>query len=150
FEPNNKSRKVRPISLTFLEMAGDDLVKVRRGGLFHKRIDEYFNAEIPITFLLVTDYERADDNDGLMISFLRKLESERRRYKRVNAILIVTKWDKSGSKRPRSEEEFNAFVRDHMPMTNNQVDNYELFKTFYTVGEVIIDKDDNSTLTQLN
>lgn len=150
FEPNNKSKKVKPISLTFLEMAGDDLVKVRRGGSLHKSIDEYLNAEIPINFFLVTDYEKAPHNDNLMISFLRKLEGERRRYKRVNAILIVTKWDKSGNMRPRSEDEFNAFVREHMPMTNNQIDNYELFKTYYTVGEVINDGEGSERLTQLN
>jgi hypothetical protein len=150
FEPNNKSKKVKPISLTFLEMSGEDLVKVRRGGSFHKGIDEYLNAEIPINFFLVTDYEHAYDDDSLMISFLQKLEKERRKYKRVNAILIITKWDKSGSMGVSSEEYLNDFIKERMPMTNNQVDTYELFKTYYTVGQVTTDEEGNDRLDNLS
>jgi hypothetical protein len=150
FDPKNKSKTVKPINLTFLEMSGEDLQQVRRGGALHKSIDDYLNAEIPINFFLVTDYENATNNDALMISFLRKIESERRKYKSVNAILIITKWDKSGSKRPRSEEEFETFLRENMPLTNGQINANSLFRTYYTVGDVETDEEGNSRITNLN
>src|ERR1044071_3062328 len=149
-DPNNTSKKVKPISLTFLEISGENLQEVRRGGSFHRNIDEYLNADIPITFLLVTDYENAADDDALMISFLQKLEGERSNYKRVNAILIIAKWDKSGSMSARSEEQLNDFIKEQMPMTNNQINNYELFKTYYTVGRVVQGDDGIDRLEQLN
>jgi hypothetical protein len=149
-DPNNKSKKVKPISLTFLEMSGENLQEVRRGGDFHKDINEYLNADIPITFLLVTDYENAAEDDTLMISFLRKLEGERRKFKSVNAILIITKWDKSGSPTVQSEEHLDNFIQSQMPLTSNQINTYELFKTYYTVGQVVQGKDGNDHLDQLS
>lgn len=150
FEPNNKSKKVKPINLTFLEMSGENLKEVRRGGTLIKSIDEFLNASIPLTFILVTDVENADDDDALMISFLQYLEEKSRKYKQVNAILIIAKWDKTGDTNAPHADYLNDFIRSHMPMTNNQVDNYELFKTYYTVGQFTIDEDGEEKLSQLN
>ena len=150
FEPNNKSKKVKPINLTFLEISGENLQQVRRGGSFHRSIDEYLNASIPLNFFLVTDYENADDDDSLMIAFLNELEKKSRQFKKVNAILIVAKWDKSGDEGIPNEEVLNDFIASHMPMTNNQIDNYELSKTYYTVGKVIEDEQGGQRLSQLN
>lgn len=150
FEPNNTSKKVKPVNLTFLEMSGENLQQVRRGGSFHRSIDEYLNADIPLNFLLVTDYENADEDDSLMFSFLNELEKKNRRYKNANAILIIAKWDKSGSMRIPSPEALDDFILDHMPMTNNQINNYCLYKTYYTVGEVETTDDGEQRLVQLN
>lgn len=143
FEPNNRSKKVKPINLTFLEMSGEDLKVVRQGDPFINEINNYLNEEIPITFIMVTDYEDAAADDILMISFLQKLQKEQRKFKKVNAILLVSKWDKSNNwtksnkDRIPSEKELNNFFEEHMPMTNQQADHYELFKTYYTAGTVI-------------
>jgi hypothetical protein len=149
-DPNNKSKKVKPLCLTFLEMSGENLQEVRRGGDFHRDINEYLNANIAITFFFVTDYENASEDDALMISFLRKLEGERKNFKSVNAILIIAKWDKSGDIRIQSEEHLDKFVQDRMPLTSNQINTYELYKTYYTVGRVIQDERGNEVLEELD
>jgi hypothetical protein len=152
FEPNNTSKKVRPINLTFLEMSGEDLQKVRRGGSFDRKIDEYLNAEIPINFILVTDYDNIDDDDSLMISFLNEIEKKSRRFSMVNAILLVSKWDKSGDTNAPDEDYLNNFIAEHMPMTNTQMDNYQLYKSYYTIGKIGEKKDDegNELIERLN
>ena len=38
FEPNNKSKKVHPINLTFLETSGENHNEIRRGGNYHSSI----------------------------------------------------------------------------------------------------------------
>lgn len=150
FEPNNKSKKVVPINLTFLEMSGEDLQKIKRGGNLIQNIDDYLNANIPLTFIMVTDCENADKDDALMISFLQYLEEKNRNYKQVNAILVVSKWDKMGHGNAPHEDYLNNFIRDQMPMTNNQLENYELFKTYYSVGQFETNEDGGEKLVKLN
>jgi len=150
FEPNNKSKKVKPINLTFLEMSGENLQEVRRGGSLIKNIDEFLNASISLTFILVTDFENAKKDDALMIAFLQYLEEKSRKYKKVNAILVISKWDLSGDANAPHADHLNKFIRDHMPMTNNQVDSYELFKTYYTVGQFVANKDGSEKLKELD
>lgn len=150
FEPNNKSKKVTPINLTFLEMSGENLKEVRRGGTLIDSIDVFLQANIPITFILVTDFKNADDDDALMVSFLHYLEEKSRKFKQVNAILVIAKWDISGKSNAPHEDYLNSFIRDRMPMTNGQIDNYEFFKTYYSIGEFIIDEEGKEKLAQLN
>ena len=44
FEPNNKSKKVPPVNLTFLEASGEDLRAIRRGGNFQSHISKYLSS----------------------------------------------------------------------------------------------------------
>lgn len=150
FEPNNKSKKVKSIDLTFLEMAGDDHMKIRRGGSYHRSIEEYLNADIPLNFILVTDYNNAKEDDSLMFSFFNELERKGRSFKSVNAILVIAKWDKSGSMGVSSEEQLADFIQRNMPMTNQKMDTYGLSKTFYTVGSVEKNERGEDRLQELN
>lgn len=149
FEPNNKSKKVTPIELTFLEIAGDNHMEVRRGGKFHRSIEEYLNADIPLNFILVTDYENANEDDTLMFSFLNELGRKGRNYRYLNVILVIAKWDKSGSMGVSSSDQLEEFIRDNMPMTSSQIDNYSFSKTYFTVGNVGVE-DGKEVLLQLN
>jgi len=150
FEPNNKSKKIKPIELTFLEIAGDNHLEIRRGGAYHQSVDEYLNADIPLNIIMVTDYDHAREDDTLMFSFLNELERKGRQLKYINAILVIAKWDKSGSLTVSGPDQLKDFVYENMPMTNNQIDNHSLFKTFYTVGNTIIDEDGVERLDKLN
>lgn len=150
FEPNNKSKKVKPIDLTFLEMAGDDHMKIRRGGSYHRSIEEYLNSDIPLNFILVTDYNTANEDDSLMFSFFNELERKGRNFKSVNAILVIAKWDKSGSMGVASSEHLNDFIQRKMPMTNQKIDTYGLCKTFYTVGNVEKNEKGEDRLKEVN
>jgi hypothetical protein len=150
FEPNNKSKKVKPIDLTFLEMAGEDHMKIRRGGTFHRSIEEYLNSDIPLNFILVTDYNTAKEDDSLMFSFFNELERKGRNFKSVNAILVIAKWDKSGAMGVSSEEHLADYIQRNMPMTNQKMDTYGLSKTFYTVGSVEKNENGEDRLQELN
>lgn len=148
FDPNNKSKKVKPIDLTFLEMSGEDHIKIRRGGTYHRSINEYLQSDIPLNFILVTDFETASDDDSLMFSFFNELERQGRRLN--NAILVVAKWDMSGSIGVSNEDQLADFIDRYMPMTNQKIDTYDLSKTFYTVGRVEKNENGEDRLQELN
>ncbi|MBV8324981.1 hypothetical protein [Chryseobacterium sp.] len=136
FEPNNKSKRVVPIDLTFLETSGENHNDIRRGGSYHSSIETFLNANIPLTFIIVTSYESAYKDDSLINEFLDELERKGKNLKSVNAILVVSKWDKSGRMDVESAEELDGFISDRLPMTAQRIDTYGLSKTYYTVGSV--------------
>lgn len=137
FEPNNKSKKVSPINLTFLEMSGENHKEIKRGGSYHSSIESYLNANIPLTFIIVTSYESAHKDDTLINEFLDELERKNKNLKSVNAILIVSKWDKSGRTDVDSTEELDSFIYERLPMTAQRIDTYGLSKTYFTIGNII-------------
>lgn len=136
FEPNNKSKKVIPINLTFLEKSGENDNEIRRGGQYHSSIETYLSANLPLTFILVTSYENAHKDDILINTFLNKLEKYEKKLKSVNIILVISKWDKSGSTDVEAAIELDNFVNERLPMTSQVIDTYGLNKTFYTIGEI--------------
>ncbi len=149
FEPNNKSKKVNPINLTFLETSGENHNEIKRGGQYNSIIESYLSANLPLSFILVTSYENAHNDDVLINTFLDKLERYEKKLKSVNIILIVSKWDKSGSTDVETEIELENFITERLPMTANRLDTYNLSKSFYTVGE-IDEKSNRVTLLNLN
>ncbi len=136
FEPNNTSKKVKPVALTFLEMSGENHSEVQRGGSYHRSIEEYLRADIPLNFIMVTDYENAAEDDALMFAFLNELQKKGRNLRQINAILVVSKWDKSGHREVLSADQLDDFIATHMPMTANSVNNHALSKTYFTIGEL--------------
>ncbi|MDF0718594.1 hypothetical protein P0M11_01135 [Kaistella sp. PBT33-4] len=135
FEPNNKSKKVGPVNLTFLEASGENHNEIRRGGNYHGSIAQYLKANIPMTFILVTGYNSAHNEDSILNEFLYLLEHEGKNLRNINLILVVSKWDKSGNQAP-SEEELDYFVKERLPMTYQFLETNSLAKTFYTVGQL--------------
>lgn len=136
FEPNNKSKKVKPINLTFLETSGENHNEIKRGGQYNSSIESYLTANLPLTFIIVTSYDNAHNDDALINTFLDKLEKYEKKLKSVNIILLVSKWDKSGSTTVASENEIDQFIAERLPMSANRMDTYGLTKSFYTIGEV--------------
>lgn len=135
FEPNNKSKKVPPINLTFLETAGENHNEIRRGGNYHGSIAQYLKADIPITFILVTGHNAAHKEDILLNEFLYLLENEGKNLRRINLVLVVSKWDESGNQAP-SAEELDFFIQERLPMTHQFLETNGLAKTYYTVGQL--------------
>lgn len=135
FEPNNKSKKVFPINLTFLETSGENHNEIRRGGDFHSSIDQYLRANIPLTFILVTSYTTAHQEDAILSEFLYRLEEKSKNLKATNVVLVISKWDKSGSQET-SGEDLEFFIKERLPMTNSLLDTYGLSRTYYTIGEL--------------
>lgn len=136
FEPNNKSKKVHPINLTFLETSGENHNEIRRGGNYHSSIESYLNAKIPLTFIIVTSYESAHKDDNLINEFLDELERKGKNLKSVNVILVVSKWDKSGRMDVASAEELDSFINERLSRTCQRINTYGLSKTYYTIGSL--------------
>ncbi|REC61962.1 hypothetical protein DRF65_13120 [Chryseobacterium pennae] len=136
FEPNNRSKRVLPIDLTFLETSGENHNDIRRGGSYHSSIETFLNANIPLTFVIVTSYETAYKDDSLINEFLDELERKGKNLKSVNAILVISKWDKSGRMDVESAEALDAFISEHLPMASQRIDTYGLSKTYYTIGSI--------------
>lgn len=147
FEPNNKSKKVKPINLTFLETAGENHNEIRRGGQYHSSVSQYLKADIPITFLLVTGINSAHQEDSLLSEFLFLLENEGRNLRNINLILVISKWDLSGTQKPTSEE-LDFFVKERLPMTYQFLETKGLPKTYYTIGQ--LDKNNQNKINSLN
>lgn len=136
FEPNNKSKKVVPINLTFLETSGENHNEIRRGGSYHSSIEAYLNANIPLTFILVTSYDTAHKDDTLINEFLDELERKGKNLKSVNVILVISKWDKSGRMDVENTDELDSFIADRLSRTNQRLNTYGLSKTYYTIGNI--------------
>lgn len=147
FEPNNKSKKINPINLTFLETSGENHNEIKRGGNYHSSIETYLTANLPLTFIIVTSYESAHKDDILINTFLNKLERYEKRLKSVNIILVISKWDKSGSTNIEDTTELENFISERLPMASTAMDTYGLAKTFYTIGEL---NEDTNRVTLLN
>lgn len=136
FEPNNRSKKVTPINLTFLETAGGNHQDITRGGTYHSSIEAYLNANIPLNFIIVASYDTAHNDDTLINEFFHELERKGKNLKSVNIILVISKWDKSGRTDVSSEEELENFINERLPRTNNLINSYELSKTYFTIGNI--------------
>lgn len=136
FEPNNKSKKIQPINLTFLETSGENHNEIRRGGSYHSSIESYLNGKIPLTFIIVTSYDKAHKDDNLINNFFDILEKKEKNLRSINVILVVSKWDKSGKMGVDSIEELDDFVKVKLKMTNMRLNTFGLSKTFYTIGDV--------------
>jgi hypothetical protein len=136
FEPNNKSKKVVPIDLTFLETSGENHNEIRRGGSYHSSIESFLNGNVPLTFIIVTSYDSAHREDSLINEFLDELERKGKNLKSVNAVLVISKWDKSGRMDVESAEELEGFISDRLPMTAQRINTYGLSKSYYTIGSV--------------
>jgi len=136
FEPNNKSKKVVPINLTFLETSGENHKDIRRGGSYHSSIETYLNANIPLTFIIVTSYTKAHEDDTLINEFLDELERKGKNLKSINVILVVSMWDKSGRMDVANTDELDSFIDERLSRTSQRVNTYNLSKTYYTIGNI--------------
>lgn len=136
FEPNNKSKKVPAINLTFLETSGENHNEIRRGGSYHSSIESFLNANIPLTFIIVTSYETAHKDDYLINEFLNELERKGKNLKSVDAILVVSKWDKSGRMDVANADELEGFINERLSITSQRINTYGLTRTYYTIGNI--------------
>ncbi|PWJ57311.1 hypothetical protein CLV98_10717 [Dyadobacter jejuensis] len=149
FEPNNKSKKVPLVNLTFLEASGEDLRAIKRGGNFQSHISKYLSSNVPLTFIIVTSYDTADQDDTLINEFLDELERKGKNLQPVSIILVISKWDLSGRMDVESPEELDNFVANNLRRTSQRFDANELSKTFYTIGNVE-SQDGKQKITLLN
>lgn len=110
---------------------------IRRGGTFQSHISKYLSSNVPLTFIIVTSYDTADQDDTLINEFLDELERKGKNLWPINIILVISKWDLSGRNGCREPlEELDNFVTNNLRRTSQRFDANELSKTFYTIGNV--------------
>jgi hypothetical protein len=136
FEPNNKSKKVNPIDLTFLETAGGNHSDISRGNQYHSSIEKYLNSNIALNIIIVTSYDSAHKEDSLIYEFLNYLNENGAQKQYVNILLVISKWDLSGKGNVSSQDELESFVTERLPMTNNRINAYNFSKTYFTIGKI--------------
>jgi len=136
FEPNNRSKKVTPINITFLEASGEDLRAIKRGGKFQSHISKYLSSGIHLTYILVTSYDTAEQDDIILNEFLDELKNKGKNLKELNVILIVSKWDLSGSTDIDSPDILDDFIETYLRRTNQRINSYELDKSYFTIGSL--------------
>ena len=135
FTPNNKSIKVGPINLTFLETAGGNHQEVRKGGKYHGSIDAYLNASIPLYIIIVARFDTAANDDILIDSFFRLLQSKPN-LKLYNVLLVISQWDKSGDNNAPDDNDVDSFVKTKLPLTNKRFDTFQFPVTYFSIGTV--------------
>lgn len=136
FDPNNKSAKVPSVNISFLETAGENHNEISRGGKYHDSVEAYLKSDIPLNFIIVTSYDRAHNEDSKIVEFLDYLERAGKNLKNVNVLLVISKWDKSGSMGVENEQHLENFISERLSMTNNRIDTYNLNKTYFTIGNI--------------
>ena len=122
---------------------------IRRGGNFQSHISKYLSSNVPLTFIIVTSYDTADQDDTLINEFLDELERKGKNLRPVNIILVISKWDLSGRMDVESPEELDNFIGNNLRRTSQRFDANELSKTFYTIGNVE-SRDGKQKITLLN
>jgi hypothetical protein len=136
FTPNNRSKKVPPINITFLEASGEDLSEIKRGGKLKSHVSKYLTAGIPLTFILVTSYDTAHEDDTLLNEFLDEVQNKVKNIALLNIILIISKWDLSGSFEIDSPDILDDFIKKHLRRLNQRIDSFEMDKSYFTVGSI--------------
>lgn len=147
FTPDNLSEKVKPINLTFLEIAGEDLANdLRVDNGFPDHIAQYLYTDIPISFIIVTSYDNAHNDDAIIKQFLSEIKLYGKNPKKFKMILVISKWDKSGRMEPRvgtDRDELEDFVNRNLPMTSKYLDVFQFNVEYYTAGKI----DDNNIIS---
>lgn len=118
---------------TFLEMAGADLIDIykKEKDDFKKKIDRYLHISKAI--IVITDVNKAKQDDMLLHRFLGYLES--RKLGHIPIILLINKWDEVLP----SDDDYKVFCERYLPLTINMLKatNFEQPRVFtFSIGEV--------------
>ncbi len=147
FRPNNKSKKVIPIDLTFLEISGEKYLDISQEEGFRNEFDKniavFFRPDIKLNIIIVTSFDTAERDDTVIKEFFDELKNRGINLQSINAVLVISKWDKSktiGLKRKVLKKHLADFIKNKLPMASTHLDTYGVQKTYFTIGTVITKK----------
>lgn len=136
YRPKRRSRPA--VSMTFLEMSGEDLQKVEstkeKFGSLPTDIDVFFKADrnrVSMLFVLVTSHKYATRDDKLMVNFLDYIISQDSRFRDSRVLLLVSKWDTYVG-----DKDIKEFVRERMPFTWAKIGKSTNAYSSFTLGKV--------------
>jgi hypothetical protein len=131
YRPKDRSKPSIPI--TFLDMAGSDLVKIK-SGCFHKAIDVFFRADrdkVSMLYILITSENYAAGDDKLMIDFLNYITSHNSRFQFSRVLLLIS---------PQGDYSNNLnvkeFIQKHMPLTWSKIERAPIAYRYFTLGDI--------------
>jgi hypothetical protein len=134
FEPQKK--RFRPIPLTFMEMAGEDLrtlVAPTEANGFPQHIDVYLNdSQLNLIFVLVVRHDTVShEKDLMMADFIDYLRSKDESFTNAKILLLVSQWDSY-----KGDKQIREFVREFLPLTYAALSYRESAISAYSVGNV--------------
>lgn len=135
FTPH-KELDANPLSLSFLEMPGEDLQTVDApdggDGQLPPTIKAFMRVKgLTPAFILVTEPEKAFDDDQLMASFIDYINDIDRRFSNSKFLLLVTKWDEYEGNLSVAE-----FVKEKMRLTHAKLFDPKHSISAFSIGEV--------------
>jgi hypothetical protein len=131
-----KNRQFRAIPITFMEMAGEDLMQLVAppgAGRFPKEIDLYLkDKSLNIFFVLVIRHQDAIASKDLNLSnFIDYLREKDSRFKNSRILLLVSQWDSY-----RRGRDVKTFVEEFLPVTAAALHHSRNAIATYSVGEI--------------
>ncbi len=148
-DPNNPSKKVRPVNLTFLETSGENHAEILYGKNYIVSIEDFLKRKLNMSFIVVVAYDEAEEQDRYIDAFFNTLQRHKRELKNQHIIILISKWDKSGSSVP-TEEELEEFVSARLRRTWQRIETDGLTLSYYSIGIVKQDERGIDTIERLN
>jgi hypothetical protein len=123
------------LELLFLETSGENLINVAfrsEGKAGVATLQDFLTIKnLQLSFILLTSWQRAKEDDQLLNRFLSLL-NDKRSDLAGRVILLVTQWDSF----PNPEADFSAWARDSLPLTYNKIQLAGNTIFPFSVGEV--------------
>lgn len=138
-----KDRKLPKMNITFLEISGENLSKVKiakndpHSGKLPDNIDIFFMCKnIKLIFFLVADHATALEDSLLIDRFLNVVLNKNENFDNANYLLAITKWDTYNGKHKKNVEDF---TKEFMPNIHNRFINHTEGKaiTHYSIGKIL-------------
>jgi len=147
--PSNS--KLPPLSLAFLDLAGEDIksIKTSESATFTDKINAVFNGikidNSPIVFVLITPYDPPkkdnensqnahDREDALHYDFLNYIEKNQPELlKNSKFFITVSQWDKNQNQNQNVE----SYIKEKRPSIYNYVKNSTVVWGEYSIGKLL-------------
>ena len=162
-EPTNKKAKLPLLKLAFLDLAGEDLQKIKttEGATFTAKINAVFNGlkvdNSPIVFVLITPFEPSKlsgeslkdahhREDALHYDFLNYIKMDQPQLL-INSrfFVVVSQWDKNTNKNLKVED----FIKENRPSIYNYVQNTNVIWGEYSIGQLLTTTENSVMISEI-
>jgi hypothetical protein len=138
FKPRQNAqvkKELSDISLTFMEMSGEDLSSMVIEGdhnQFPHHIDLYLgDPQLNLSFILVVSHDTISHEKDLLLSeFIHFVRDRDQRFCNQGMLLLISKWDEY-----KHGLSVHDFIATHMPLTYTQLSGNSSAMSYYSVGK---------------
>ena len=162
-EPTNKKAKLPSLKLAFLDLAGEDLqkIKVSEGANFTAKINAVFNGlkvhNSPLIFVLITPFEPPkmsgeslqsahQREDTLHYDFLNHIKMNQPELL-INSrfFVVVSQWDKNRNRSLTVED----FIKENRPAVYHYVQNNNVIWGEYSIGKLLTTVENGISVSEI-